>query len=357
MQAPQPETPHLPAQAPHSDASRARQSGRFSRACAPVALAALLAAACGEDAKNGGPEQAEPAPISIGDANNYQATSSLSIPVVRTAPATDLDICWADVETDIQCHELSPSGDVDNVGLLRIIHLDEAEVESKLATDTLEQSAIDGYVQYPTSEGDTCTKLSSFSFFDTMIDLEEQYVESNDRSYLLIFTTGTVPGMGARSMIFIEPTADSDNTRVDAEPGCGILDFSADLASAEPLVVPEKGPWPLDWHELGRNGLGNPVPYAAVDRALVAFYAGRSVEDLEAGIFDLETTATELYEIPLEGGRTTDLALATERTTGEAFSGFARDDAGVWLFALLCGTCQNPSPVLLTVLEPSAEGF
>ena len=72
--------------------------------------------------------------------------------------------------------------------------------------------------------------------------------------------------------------------------------------------------------------------------------------------FDIELIATNLYDIKLPGGRTADLAKATERKTGETFPGFARTETGTWMLALTCSKCQNPAPVLLTIIEPSAGG-
>jgi hypothetical protein len=37
------------------------------------------------------------------------------------------------------------------------------------------------------------------------------------------------------------------------------------------------------------------------------------------------------------------------------FAGFSRND-GIWALGLLCTTCQNPAPVVLTILEPSDGG-
>ena len=112
----------------------------------------------------------------------------------------------------------------------------------------------------------------------------------------------------------------------------------------------------VDWRGVTKNGLGNPVPSAGIDRALVGFYPGMTVADLEADIFDLEQNATELFEITLRGNREADFSLGLERDSGEAFSGFARDEEGVWLFGLTCSTCKNPAPVVLTILTPEAEG-
>jgi hypothetical protein len=293
--------------------------------------------------------------IRLGDSNNYVSTSALNLPTVVTAPAADLDICWTDLVSDIQCHPVAPRLDIDNVGFLRFLHLSPAEVEAKLVSGELTQSQIDGYVEYRTDHSETCARLSQFSFFGTPIDVASQYVESADETYMLVFTHGTQAGVGARVMTFVEPKTGSTNTRVDAPSGCGLLDFAVDLTSPQPVAVPVAGPWHVDWRGVTRNGQGSPVVYATIDRLLVGFYQGLKVADLETRFFDIETLATSLWELALAGGREAELGQAVERRTGEAFPGFLRSD-GVWMLALLCSTCQNPSPVVLTILAPGGAG-
>jgi hypothetical protein len=330
---------------------------RARRRASACALLAAASAACGDPSQEApAPAAPEPEPVMIRDANNYRATGSLSIARIETAPAADLEICWSGLDKDLLCHDVSPATDIDNLGLARIARLSHEEIEAKLAADDLQQSSVDGYADYPTVDGTTCARLSSFTLFGTPIDLEEHYVAGGDRSYLLLFTTGTALAVGSRSMLFLEPREGSSRTRVDAPSGCGTLDFSADLAVAEPLVVPARGPWVLDWGELVHNGLGNEIFHSTIDRALVGFYAGRTLSELESGIFDLERSATELYAVQLGGESITDLSLAREATTGAEFTGFEREDAGIWLFGLLCGTCPNPAPLLLTPLAVGEEG-
>jgi hypothetical protein len=62
---------------------------------------------------------------------------------------------------------------------------------------------------------------------------------------------------------------------------------------------------------------------------------------------------TKLWELPLTGGRTADLSKATLRGSGTAFPGFSTTEPGVWMLGLMCSTCQNPAPLLLTVVEPA----
>lgn len=314
-----------------------------------VALASLVLA-CGNGAEPA-PAPAVDRTLYLEDANNYRTMTELSIPTIETASGTDLDVCWGDVDTDLLCHDVAPTSDLDNVGLVRV-YMNEDKLEERLVADTLSQSEVSGYIEYNTDHESTCAKLSSFSFFETVIDVKKEYVESDERTYLLLFTTGTKPGMGARSMVLIKPTADSENTKVEAPTGCGLLDFSADLHSSEPLRVPRVGPWPLDWRKTKSNGQGEKLAVAQIDSALIGFYADKTVADIETGIFDLETMATSLWEIPLTGGRTTSLELARERGTDAPFPGFEREESGVWLLGLFCTTCANPAPLVLTVLEP-----
>jgi hypothetical protein len=288
----------------------------------------------------------------LADANNYLSESSLSIPTVQTASGVDLEICWSDVSTDIQCHDLAPAADLDNLALLRFRNLTPTEVEQKLTTGQLSMSEIDGYLDYHTSGDSTCAQLSSLSFLGTPVEVEEEYVESSERVYMLLLAEGTTPGVGARTMTFIEPTASSTNARVDVSAGCGLLEFSADLSSLEPLRIPRQAPWVVDWRNVTRDSLGNPIVFQSIDSVIIAHYAGLTVPELEAQILDLELIATSLWEVSLTGGRSADLSLATNRETGEPFAGFAGAE-GVWALGVMCNTCQNPAPIILSILEPS----
>jgi hypothetical protein len=329
---------------------------RASRFCLLIGVLSLVSG-CGAGASEGTGEGAihTSDAILLRDENNYRLTASLSLPSIETAAATDLEICWTSVSDDIQCHALSAQSGLDNVALLRIAHLSEAQVEEALTTGELTQSSIDGYVQFNTDHRSTCTKLSQFSFFGTAIDVTAQYVESSDHSYMLLFTKGTSPGVGARVMMFLKPVSSSANTRVDAPSGCGMLDVRADLSSMEKVPAGARESWTVDWRSVTRNGQGGTVVFPSIDKLLIGFYQGATVAELEKGILDLETLATGLWELPLEGGRTADLSQAKERSSGTAFTGFSRVD-GVWLLSLLCTTCQNPAPQVLAILDPSTAG-
>ena len=312
------------------------------------ALVTLALAACGgastPDATRGN--------VLLHDENNYTTTASLTVPVVETATAMDLDICWAAVASDLQCHPVAVETDLNNLSLLRISHLSQQQVEDRLADGQLSQAQVAGYLEKHIDSTTTCAKLSELSFFGTAIDVPSEYVESESFTYLLLVSKGTTPGIGARTMAFLEPTATSTNTHVDIGTGCGLLDFSADLAALTRLPVPAAGPWTLDWRDITRDGQGNPAPFEKIDGVTIGFYAGMTVADLQAHIFDIQLRATTLWDLALTGGKTADLALATDRASGAAFPGFARAEAGTWMLALTCSRCQTPAPVVLTILTP-----
>lgn len=326
-----------------------------SRLRAPLAAAALafglLLGGCeSTDETDEGPE----GNVLLQDEHNYSSEGALTIPTVETASATDLDICWEGAIDDIQCHGLDPQDDVDNIALLRFLHLSETDVEEKLVAGQVDAAEVAGYLDYHTENASTCTKLSSMSFQGTDIEVEEEYVEDDDLTYLLLATEGTTPGVGARTMTFIKPRNAGTNTDVQIATGCGLLEFSANLSALEEVKIPAAGPWVVDWRNISADSQGNDIVFENIDGILLGFYEGMTVAELEAQIFDIELIATELYEITLSsGGKKADLKGATQRGENIVFKGFERDAEGIWLLGLMCSTCQNPAPLVLTILDPS----
>ncbi len=317
-------------------------------------LRALLAVsvpglACSAD---GGSSSSSRGTLVLSDAANYQSTSALTLPAVQTAVGVDLEICWDAMVNDIRCHEVNALADVDNVAMLRFVNMTTDQVQQRLGAGELPQSELDGYFDYNTDHAGTCTQLSSMEFFGTPIEVGQD-VADEEAVYVLVFTDGTTPGVGALGMLLFQPTASSDNTRIDAVSGCGTLDFTADIESAERVVVARDGPWLVDWRDVSVDGLGNALASTGIDSVLIGFYEGTTVAELEAQVFDLELIATEMWEVELaEAGFTADLGEAKSRTDGAAFAGFEGGE-GTWILALMCSTCQNPAPLVLSVLEPT----
>ncbi len=306
----------------------------------------VLLACTGADPDSGPPEAATPG--ALADANNYTFTGSLDAPTLVTASGTDVTVCWDEVAEDVRCQPLDPLADIDNVGLIRFSNLEEPEVEAALATDTLQQADVSGYVERRTDGASMCAQLSEFSFLGTPIDVPAEYT-AGAGTFLLLLAEGTTPGVGARMLAFLEPTLGDTTTEVSVPSGCGVVDVAADLSSLTPVPLAD-APWSVDWSALTRDGQGNPVAAGDIDSLMLGFYAGATPEDLAARLFDLEADADALYTLPLTGATTADLADATG--SSGPFPGLSGD--GTWLLALRCGSCYNPAPIFLTVLEPEA---
>jgi len=171
-----------------------------------------------------------------------------------------------------------------------------------------------------------------------------------------VFSSATAIKQGTLSIKFLEPGAGPTPTPVQSPDGCGQLQYSVELETLTPVNVPATGPWPIDWRGLTRAGDGSPVLHNSIDRLMLAFYPGRTLQDLETNIFDLEELeGAKYWDIPLVRERNTDLSLAKD-AAGAAFPGFtaaAGGATGTWMLALMCGTCGSPAPIMLTVLNPT----
>jgi hypothetical protein len=309
---------------------------------------------CGGSDDGGGPKPE--GNVVLTDANNYTSTSTLTIPVAQTAPGADLEICWGGIMKDILCHDMVPTMDIDNVSFLQIQNMSKAQIETKLALGQLTTSQVKIYRDFHVDQAGTttCTKLSTLSFAGTAANPAQDYAEGPANKYLLLFANGTIPGSGTRTMTFIEPVSTATATSVAAPDGCSsnILDFTADLHTAQPLKIPTAGPWKVDWSSITRDSMGNTVIFQNLDEVLVGFYEGKSVEQLEADFLNIEISATALYQMPVPTGtKFVDLANAKD-ASGASFPGFDRTN-GTWAVAVLCSKCQVPAPIAMSILQPT----
>lgn len=281
------------------------------------------------------------------DAQNYSLTAAMDAPSIEAAELSDVTIDWSALTADIQCHDLDPAEDIDNVALIVFPDLTEEEVEAGLVTDTLQQVNMGAYVSFE-PDGVTETSLSQLTFFGTDADIET-YFEEGSGAWMVLFTTGTQVGLGARGVTFLRPSSTSTNQDAEIDNACGTIELETDVDAGVPMPVPMGGPWTLDWSGLTVDGLGLPLEEGRIDRVMVGWYAQETVADLEADFFDLELLADGLWTLEVPSGTEADLTGLAD-AEGGAFPGFAAE--GSWILALRCSLCRSPAPPFLTVLEP-----
>jgi hypothetical protein len=346
---------------PHSLATRA------SRALLPLSVPALVVlATCFAGCSDGG-TAAPPTPppendaVEITESSNYITTDSkLIVDTFEVAAEDDIEVCWNEIAVDIQGHAVDPETDINMVSFVRVKSGDEAEVAELLNTGELGDEHLDGNWEFK-PDGEDCAPLSEFQSLgdQSFLDPEQYFQVDDDMTYLLIFASGSKPGFGARTMIFIEPTTGSSETEVSAPADTsGNLTFDVDLSSPDALEMPAEGPWKIDWTAIENDNHGNPLIKNAIDRVLIGFYEGKDVADLEEGFLDLDqkTAAaggpTRSWELKVAKGTTAILDDATGRNGEGAFTGFETDKDGTWLIGAFCGECRNPAPVIVTILDP-----
>ena len=311
-------------------------------------LVGALLASCAGSKDDGGTDSAIPEDaIALLDENNYAYSGTMNVPSTSTAAGEDVTFSWGDMALDMQCHDVDPVDDIDNLAVLAFRNLSEDEVEVGLSDDSLQQVDLGVYINY--EPGDAITaQLTDFTFYGTDPEILEYYTEGSG-TWLVIATTGTQVAVGTRALSFIKPVAGETNHDVAIGDSCDVLDFSATLADLVPVPVSADGPWTFAWAGLTTNGLGLPITLTNIDLVMIGRYPDLTLDELQARFLDLELLADALWTLPIASGSYADLADATD-SEGSSFSGF--DGDGTWLLSLRCTTCPNPAPLFLTVLEP-----
>ncbi len=290
--------------------------------------------------------------LTLTDASNYRFVGLLDGPSYPVQEGADISVSWAALADDIQCHAVDPVGDIDNIALMVFPYLSEAEVEEGLSEDSLTQVDLGVYLSHEPGDA-TQAVLSDLTFFGTPADIQTELFAGSG-AWMLLLTTGIEVGIGALTFAFIEPDPDSSQTTVSLDQGCGVLDYTADLSSAEPVAV-SGVPW-LDWSGVTTSGQGLDFQRLDVTEVMVARYADLSPAELETQFLDLEQLADDFWTLEHASGTAADLSQLVNRDDGSAFSGFDGSEAdGTWLVALRCAHCANPAPLYLAVLEPSTQ--
>ena len=283
------------------------------------------------------------------NADNYSYGGTVDIPVIETAAGVNIEVCFDQLTSDMQCHDTNPAEDIVNVGLTRVPGLTPEEINEKIANDTLRQEDTTGYVDVRT-DGATCVNTTDMSFLGTPLDIANEYYDG--AIYLLFLSESEQPGVGNRMVVMLQPKDSSDVKHVDIPNGCGILDFTADLSSAESKMVCPKSSTKVDWSAVDTNGLGSPLTPSSVDQLILAHYNDMTTADLEKKFFDLRLLADEEWTLETGGEESANLKDAVN-ASGDNFDAF--ESTGLYLLALNLTASPNPAPKFLTVLTPEKE--
>jgi len=312
--------------------------------------APIVSAACGDPT----------ASVVITDPTNYSLSDQFTIQVATLKDNTNVLFDWSRLTTDFFGKAVNPASDV-NMILLALWSLTPDQIEAALKADDIPLSANAGIITAYPDGTYTSQTLYNFNllgqplpmdqlsmFFDTSTP---NYAYPQDQyTFMMMASTGTTPGKGARGIALFHIDPSSTQTELDLTNDSTKLQYTVDLLQAAPVEVPGATPaLTLDWSQMTTNMLGNAYISSQITEAAVAHYRSATLADLQKQFLDLEDIADEWYSVAIPAGASVDLSTMVD-AAGNAFPGI--DDTGVWMAALFCGNCNNPAPWSITVLQP-----
>ncbi len=309
----------------------------------PVFVGLLALSGCGDKGDTGIAGLAEAPcgdPCSLRDPNNFTYDSELNFEVVEAEAEADVCIDWSGLSTDIQGHAFTEG--VDLVRLAVFDKLDYDGIRLGLVEDSHQQSELGLYMECePDGPEDTDCCLSEFGLLGSVPGIDTYFkVDSG----LWLFTLQSDDVDGARSMVMLEPSAESTVTLVEITDESSVLTIEPDLESGTDALIAPVADIEVDWSALTVDGLGNALRLERIDRLELGHYDATPTE-LEPEFFNLRDVATESWTMSVAGSTSADLSKLEGNTT---FSGVTSD--GTWLLALWCSACENPVPKFISVM-------
>jgi hypothetical protein len=277
------------------------------------------------------------------DPHNYVLLSELRVGELPVAEGLDARVRWDGLTRDIRGEPLDPW----SLGEARLIgfrDLEPSDVAYGLTHDSLAQSNVTVFVTC--EPRDASCALSEFGMLGNQVDIQQYMAEGNGTWLLALGARGT---LAVDQLAFLTPTAGVAAQDVALADDTSRLDVAVGLRNVLPLELPAHvGEISVDWADVTRNGLGDPLDADAVDELWVARF-DEPLGELEDRFFELDALADAVWTLDVAGESAARLEYLEG---GTPFPGI--DDAGTWLLALRCRGCTNPAPQLLAVLEPAS---
>lgn len=289
------------------------------------------------------PEAAPCASCALNDANQYSYEADISVSTAALPVAEDSVIRWDSLTRDVHGHARDPFTDIDAARLIGFRDQSPEEVLEALATDSLRQADITLFLSC--ASADASCALSDFGLLGNQLDVE-RYFEDDGATWLVALNSPLEAGVAA--MLFLDPSPDAASHEAVLDDRSSSIDAEVDFETLAALKVEaNRADLEIDWSDVTVDGLGNALNAAGIDELVLGRYDARRGA-LGSKVFDLESAASEVWTMPIDGAPGANLGDLAGDTAFEGISG-----ASTWLLALRCSTCLNPAPRLVTVLEPA----
>jgi hypothetical protein len=296
--------------------------------------------------------------VTLTQDNNFKATSTLAVTKVDVAPGQDITLDWSMLTKDIQNHSLNPAMDINQVTLVPAAGTPE-QVQQWLATGQLTSGRIasSGTFGFNPAAGTTSARLSQFTATGSTVAFKLDSFKAQDGvTYLVTFATGARLGYGSRTMVFLNPLTGNTTQNVVVTNDTTKLTYTADLHDLkQPTFDPTTSPT-FDWSAITKDG--QDIDVGDVTSILLGFYKDRTIPQLEMGFLNLQESSestggpTRSWQLGINGVTRANFAGAPGRAQEGPFVNFSTTDTGIWLMGMFCSNCQNPAPVIVTILDP-----
>jgi hypothetical protein len=324
----------------------------------------------GRDGGTGGDGSIDAGPPSVtctdgsivaNEMNDYQFSSTLTLPPVSVKPMSNLTFQWGGVTHDLLGHPISPTTDLNTIMLL-VYDVPLAKFEMEAVQDTLSLGSLAATPPptfLPTGGVTSANLFGDFGQSGLALTAAnfDQYLNPTahgpiDTTFVIAAQTGPNLGANIRTLQAFQLDPASTNTTVALTNSSATLQYAANLHQLHPTGVPAGTPaMTLDWSQLKTNALGTAFDPLAITTALVGHYT-QTPAQLESQFSDLKTIATELYSANIYTGAVLDFTTLTD-SAGKPFAGI--DATGTWLVALIEGGTLDPAPRYLTILMPAPQ--
>ena len=320
-----------------------------------VVMAGLLFAGCpGDDDDSAGDDDDDATADLDGDlvftdANSYSYTGVLDVTSEDLAAGQDAEISWDQLTVDVRGGAIAGPADIHSAALVGFMLTADAVIEA-IATNTLMQSDVGDYRTYDNSEGGSSAVLSDFAIIGNAFDPAADFLpRDTDWTWAVTLWSDMSNGRtDIRTVMFLEPEEDCENTAAAFTDATATLDFEVDLHSAQTLPTAAGLTYTLDWSAVTRDSFGNEINPAGVDRILVGNAPGATLEEAEANFLQYFDQSDDIYRLDVFGITSSDLAGATD-VDGDTFPGFTAD--GIWLVGLESLASTSPAPLVMGVVE------
>ena|GEM_PF-4191539 len=275
--------------------------------------------------------------IFVQDADNFVYSAEIQIEAQTVQSDAVITLDWSGLLTNLYGDSIDPLVDIDTAKLLAFPQLSAEEVAEGLANDDLVQSDLGLYVTC-TPENATC-RTDEFEVMGSTIDVPSYFSEGSG-TWLLVLSHADVAG--AVNLFTLQPALASTQTSVSFEAGSSSMAVSVDLSTLPVLDAGGRDAL-IDWGDCTRDGLGASLRLGSLDRVQIGRFS-QDLGALSADFVHLESLATELWELDIEGRTQVRLS----EFWGQAVP--AEGDER-WLMAWSCTACDIPVPRLLVVME------